>query len=323
MSLASCPSALQSGSFCQLSTSGKKLLIMAFSHTHTCFLDMATALDRVVNHSLLALKLRRVGVYGVELGWFDSYLCGRSICTNVNGVQSSMQSISSGVPQGSILGPLLFIIFYHDLPAVSTSKTAMFADDTLIHDCCKGVPATSSSASVCTCSRSRDLQLISDWADEWQTSFNASKTVHMLFRRKHRHHTPSPSPALLLNSNEIPFAESTRHLGVALTSTLSWSEHISNIIQRQQFKIFVLKRLARRRGAEDVVKRLYVGVVRPALEFASALWEGCLRRETHHSGTCPSSYCTLCSSLPPPRSSQLGGAETNRLAHSGVASPSQ
>ena len=161
-SLASCPSALQSGSFCQLSTSGKKLLIMAFS-VHTCFLDMAKAFDRV-NHSLLALKLRSVGVYGVELEWFDSYLCGRSICTNVEGVQSSMQSISSGVPQGSILGPLLFIIFYRDLPAVSTSKTVicMFADDTLMHDCCKGVPATSSSASVCTCSLSRDLQLISD-----------------------------------------------------------------------------------------------------------------------------------------------------------------
>ena len=246
--------------------------------THTCFLDMAKAFDRV-NHSLLALKLRSVGVYGVELKWFESYLCGRSICTNVDGVQSSMQSISSGVPQGSILGPLLFIIFYRDLPAVSTSKTAMFADDTLIHDCCKGIPAASSSASVCTCSLSRDLQLISDWADEWQTSFNASKTVHMLFRRKHRRHTPSPSPVLLLNSNEIPFAESTRHLGVTLTSTLSWSEHISNIIQRQQFKIFVLKRLARRRGAEDVVKRLYVGVVRPALEYASALWDGCLRRD--------------------------------------------
>ena len=113
----------------------------------------------------------------------------------------------------------------------------------------------SSSASVCTCSLSRDLQLISDWAEEWQTSFNASTTVHMLFRRKRRH-TASPSPVLLLNSIEIPSAESTRYLGVMLTRTLSWYEHISNIIQRQQFKIFVLKRLARRRGVEDVVKQL-------------------------------------------------------------------
>ena len=146
----------------------------------------------------------------------------------------------------------------------------------------------------------------------------------MLFRRKHRRHTPCPSPVLLLNSNEIPFAESTRHLGVTLTSTLSWSEHISNIIQRQQFKIFFLKRLARRRGAEDVVKRLYVGVVRPAFEYASALWDGCLRRDRIAlERVQPASCCTLCSSLPPPRSSQLGGAETNRLAHSGVASSSK
>ena len=240
--------------------------------------NMAKPFDRV-NHSMLALNLRSVGVYGVELKWFDSYLCGRSICTIVGGVRSFMQSISSGVHQGSILRPLLFIILYRDLPAVSTSKTAMFSDDTLIHNCCKGIPAASSSASVCTCSLSRDLQLISDWADGWQTSFNASKTVHMLFRRKHRRHTARPSPVLLLNSIEIPFAESTRHLGVTLTSTRSWSEHIRNIIERQQFKIFILKRLARRRGAEDVVKRLYVGVVPPSLEYASALWDGCLRRD--------------------------------------------
>ena len=142
----------------------------------------------------------------------------------------------------------------------------MFADDTLIHGCCKGIPAASCSARVCTCSLSQDQQLICDWADKWQTSFNASKTVHMLFRQHHRHHTvaASPSPVLLLNSIKIPHAESTCHLEVMLTGTLSWSEHISNIIQRQQFKIFVLKRLARRRGSEDVVKRLYVGVVCPA-----------------------------------------------------------
>ena len=110
-------------------------------------------------------------------------------------------------------------------------------------------------------------------------AFPRQMVVHMLFRRKHRRHTASPSPVLLLNSIEIPFAESTRHLGVTLTSTLSWSEHIHNIIQRQQFKIFTLKRLARRRGAEDVVQQLYVGVVCLSIEYASALWDGCLRRD--------------------------------------------
>ena len=145
----------------------------------------------------------------------------------------------------------------------------------------------------------------------------------MLFLRKHPRHTASPSPVLLLNSIEIPIAdESTRHLGAALTSTLSWSEHISNIFQRQQFKIFVLKRLARRSGAEDVVKRLYVGVVRPALEYASALWDGCLRRD--HIALEHVQLAIACSVLCCSRQDRhkLGGAETNRLAHFGVASSS-
>ena len=231
-----------------------------------------------------------------------------------------MQSISSGVPQGSILGPLLFIIFYRDLPATSTSKTAMLADDTLIHDCCKGIPAASSSASVCTCSLSRDLQLISDWADEWQTSFNASKTVHMLFRRKHRRHTPSPSPVLpVLNSNEIPFAESTRHLGVTLTSTLSWSEHISNVIQRHIIYFCPEEACTAqrsRRCRQAAICWCCSSGPRVCLRPLGRLSEAW----SHRSGRCPASYCTLCSSLPPPRSSQLGGAETNRLAHSGMAS---
>ena len=82
---------------------------------HSCFLDMAKAFKKV-NHSLVLLKLCSVGVKSTELASFKSYLTGRSICTAVEGVHSAAKYISSGVLQGSVLGPLLFIIFYRDLP---------------------------------------------------------------------------------------------------------------------------------------------------------------------------------------------------------------
>ena len=86
---------------------------------HACFLDMAKAFDKV-NHVLLLHKLRSVGVYSLELKWFSSYLHGRSISTVPEGVQSSRSCISSGVPQGFVHGPLLFLMYNRDLPSVTS-----------------------------------------------------------------------------------------------------------------------------------------------------------------------------------------------------------
>ena len=240
---------------------------------HSCFLDMAKAFDKV-NHSLLLLKLCSVGVKSTELAWFKSYLTGRSICTAVEGVHSAAKYISSGVPQGSVLGPLLFIIFYRDLPSITSSETAMFADDTQLHDRC-----TFFSTGLCTCKVQDDLRTISEWAKCWDTTFNAAKSSHMLLTlRKGRSRDPS-RPVLTLDSVLVPLVEHTRHLGVILTSNLSWSDHVNSLLQRQRFNIFLLKRLAQRRNSSEVVKKLYIGLVRPAFEYASAVWDNCTQQD--------------------------------------------
>ena len=105
---------------------------------HACFLDVAKAFDRV-DHDLLLSRLSSLGVQKSELAWFASYLQHRNISTTVDGVLSSPLPITSGVPQGSVLGPLLFILFFRDLPATVSSDCALFADDTLVYNTsCKG-----------------------------------------------------------------------------------------------------------------------------------------------------------------------------------------
>ncbi len=102
----------------------------------------------------------------------------------------------------------------------------------------------------------------------------------MLIRSKRRHPDPVlTAPTLSLASNTIPLVSSTSHLGVRLSNSLTWSDHISASLQRLNFKIFMLKRLARRTGASDVAKRLYLGLVRPSLEYAGPVWDACSHRD--------------------------------------------
>ena len=115
--------------------------IDAGSTIHACALDVAKAFDWV-DHTLLEHTLSTVGVHAKDFSWFVSYPSQRSICTSIDcysDVESSFDPISSGVPQGSVLGPLLFIPFLHDLPSAVSSTCALFADDTLLYDRCSGV----------------------------------------------------------------------------------------------------------------------------------------------------------------------------------------
>ena len=101
--------------------------------------------------------------------------------------------------------------------------------------------------------------------------------MHMFFNL--RQPKTGTSPILTLGAVEIPFTERTRHLGVVLTSSLKWMDHVQSLIRKQSFHVFVLKRLAQRRNSAAIVKRPFVGLVRPALEYASPVWDGCPNRD--------------------------------------------
>ena len=153
----------------------------------------------------------------------------------------------------------------------------MFADDTLLYDC----DCNSGSVSLGTnndqscCRLAEDLKSLGTWAVDWSTTFNASKSAHMLIQRRPHDNLPS----LMLSSALVPLVSTTKHLGVCLTDRLSWSAHIAHLVQRVNFQVYTLKRLSFRVGSAQVVKRLYLGLVRPVLEYASPVWDGCSKAD--------------------------------------------
>ena len=130
----------------------------------TVYLDFAKAFD-TVPHERLLHKLRGLGVHGKILAWIKSFLMGRMQRVVLDGEESEWRDVLSGIPQGSVLGSLLFVCFVNDLPNVVTSKVLLFADDTKIFT---EVPANWQTLQ-------RDLDRLQIWSNEWQLRFNATK----------------------------------------------------------------------------------------------------------------------------------------------------
>ena len=183
--------------------------------------------------------------------------------------RSQLRDISSGVPQGSVLGPLLFVIYFRDLPDSVLATSCLFADDTLVYDDdCTRTPSP--------CCRLHHVALSLDsWAATWSTKFNASKSAHMLIAGKQ---TPGASTDVLLSGAIVPQVSCVRHL----SSNLSWTPHITAVLSKAAPLAGILKRLAYRcpPGAHRFIARLYCAIVRPRLEYCSPVWgSSCSRQD--------------------------------------------
>ena len=229
------------------------------------FFDVRKAFDSVP-HSHLMSKLTTLQLRPHLHHWIQSYLADRSQIVAVGGEQSSVVDVVSGVPQGSVLGPLLFIIYIDDVTSkISSSSTiSLFADDIVLYRCIRS-PADytvlQSEITAITIAIETDSHL----------KLHAEKCCCMLISRKRTHPATTP-PLYIRESTQLQLVDTIKYLGVILTSNLTWSEHIA----RTCSKVRKLTGLFYRRFHHcnpQLMLRLYKSFIRPHFEYAAQVWD--------------------------------------------------
>lgn len=225
----------------------------------TLFLDFEKAFDKVP-HSRLLQKTSRLNLHRHVFNWIKAFLTNRKQFVHVNDHSSDLSHVLSSVPQGIVLGPLLFLIYINDIPLSVESNIRLFADDCVLYRPINNPTDVSS--------LQHDLSRIQQWCTTWLMSLNAKKTLLISFHRR-RNHTPA---TYTINNCHIAATDSIKYLRVHLSSNLSWGDHINHIIHSDNRALGYIRRNISM--APPSVKLLaYNTIVRPKLEYAAAVFD--------------------------------------------------
>jgi len=229
------------------------------------YLDFSKAFDSVP-HERLILKLKSYGITGFVLQWIESFLKDRVQRVRVGRDQSGSKDVISGIPQGSILGPILFTIFINDLPDVIQSYIKIFADDTKIFNS----PQNSNIIQ-------QDLNSLQQWSDTWQLKFNANKCKVLHIGKQ------NPCNSYYMQDNDsqsiINSCSSEKDLGVTFDSDFTFDVHINTAINKANKMLGVIRRVFSFIDKESFLN-LYKSLVRPHLEYGNIIWYPFLKRQS-------------------------------------------
>ena len=228
------------------------------------FLDISKAFDRVWHEGLL-YKVKNFGIEGKLFELIESFLSNRSQRVTINGQSSNWLPIKAGVPQGSILGPLLFLCFINDLPEGLNSNVKLFADDTAIF-------STANTPIEIANELTHDLEKIKDWAIQWRMIFNPDQTKpikEIVFSRKN---SIVNHPDLFFNDIKIDRCSNEKHLGLILDEKLNFKKHVDEKIKKAMKIIGTIKRL------NSILPRfslltIYKSFVRPHLDYGDVIYD--------------------------------------------------
>ena len=207
------------------------------------------------------------------LNILSDFLRNRKQRVTLNGQSSSWTNVNAGVPQGSILGPLLFLIYINDLPDGLSSNAKLFADDTslfsVVHD-----------INTSTIELNSDLKKINDWAFQWKMTFNPDRSKQaqeIIFSRKLKKAT---HPPLLFNNNNVSQVNSQTHLGVILDVKLTFEEHLKNVINKTNKTIGLLRKLSNLLPRQALVT-IYKTFIRSHLDYGDVLYDQAFNNSFH------------------------------------------
>ena len=235
----------------------------------TVFLDLSKAFD-TINHEILLAKLKYYGLENKELKWFTSYLTNRKQFVDINGTVSDMKSITTGVPQGSILGPLLFLIYINDLSHATDLLPIVYADDTTVIDSIGSISANSENIDITINTINTKLDTIYQWLCANKLSLNVKKNKYMMFYLKETTQTQRNLP-IKINNQQIDKTTEFKFLGITIDSKLSWKPHIQAISKKISRTCGVLSQL-KRYLPSDILCTIYNSLICSHLNYGISSW---------------------------------------------------
>ena len=228
------------------------------------FLDISKAFDKVWHEGLL-YKLKSMGISGELYNLLENYLSDRFQRVLLNGKASSWRPVLAGVPQGSILGPLLFLIYINDLPNELKSNAKLFADDTSLFTIVKD---KTESANIL----SNDLSEISKWAYDWKMLFNPNPCKparEVVFSRKKK---TQSHPAISLNNIQVERTSYQKHLALLLDEKLNFKQHVDSAILKMNKDISVIKKLRHSLPRKSLLT-IYKAFLRPLVDYGDIIYD--------------------------------------------------
>ena len=241
----------------------EKLISNLDNGIHSCaiFLDLAKAFDSV-SHDILLRKLCYYGIRGKALDLLTSYLQSRSQYVKVNNVCSSLIDIIFGVPQGSILGPLLFLIFINDLPDATKFYVKLFADDTFLCYENKSFDALESEVN-------NELSKVYAWLASNRLTLNISKSKYMIISKRRN----PPNLNICLNGNSMQSCDTYKYLGVHFDKDLNWKHHIEYVTNKISKSCGALAKV---RHCVDIktLTNVYHALINSYIRYGIVVWGG-------------------------------------------------
>jgi hypothetical protein len=236
-------------------------------------LDIEKAFDTVWHQALLH-KLFKIDVSIYLIKIIKSYLGNRTFSVHINNAKSEPMLVPAGVPQGSVLGPQLFLLFLNDVPIYRYTNLACFADDTASFSSSKNIDLIIDRLQA-------SLNSLILYFTKWKLKINASKTEAIMFTRQRS----LPNRTLKINNHDIPWSRSVKYLGTILDNKLNWSENTSKLKLKGTKALIALHPILNKRSKLSKMTKLciYSTLIRPCITYACPVW----------SSTCPTNIRKL------------------------------